>query len=179
MEAVETEGLTFEKVLAMFQETDKKIQEVTLQMKETDRKIGKLGNRIGDLIEHFAAGNILGKFQKFGFTFNLISQNMIIEDRDRRSVAEVDLYLENGEDIMIVEVKTNLNRSDVKEHLKRMDTLRAWADTRGGTHRYLGAIAVAFAGKAAREYALSSGFFLVEQQGDNVKITAPENKRVW
>ena len=37
-------GLTFEKVWAMFQETDRKF-------KETDRKISKLGSRIGDLVE--------------------------------------------------------------------------------------------------------------------------------
>jgi hypothetical protein len=30
-----------------------------------------------------------------------------------------------------------------------------------------------------RELALSSGFYLLEQQGDNVRITAPENRRVW
>ncbi|MDR0554615.1 MAG: hypothetical protein LBG76_07445, partial [Treponema sp.] len=61
------EGLTFEKVWLMFQETreqmketreqmreqteeaDRKLRE---QMKETDRKISKLGSRLGELIEH-------------------------------------------------------------------------------------------------------------------------------
>jgi hypothetical protein len=202
MGAVQTpaEGLTFEKVWAalmenreqmretaerfketerLFKETAERFRETDKKFQETDKKISRLGNRIGDLIEHFAAGNILGKFRDLGFTFNLISRNMIIEDGSRRSLAEVDLYLENGEDIMIVEVKTNLTRYDVDEHLARMDKLRSWADSRGDRRNYLGAIAAAFAGEGAREYALSSGFFLVEQQGDNVRITAPERRRVW
>jgi hypothetical protein len=63
--------------------------------------------------------------------------------------------------------------------LGKMDIIRAWADSRGDRRKYSGAIAVAFASKGLRDYALGSGFFLVEQQGDNVKITAPEKRRVW
>ncbi|MDR2175642.1 MAG: DUF3782 domain-containing protein, partial [Synergistaceae bacterium] len=66
-------GLTFEKVWAMFQEsdrrmqklseeTDRKIQEVARQMKATDERFGKLGHRFGELAEHLVAPNIIQKF---------------------------------------------------------------------------------------------------------------------
>jgi hypothetical protein len=214
MENIQTEGLTFEKVWAMFQETDrivkenalemqeiakrfqetdKKFQEteerfqetdrivkeVSLQMKETDKKISRLGSRIGDLIEHFAAANVIEKFQDLGYEFTRASRNITIEDKNRRSLAEVDIFLENGDSVMAVEVKTNLAAADVTEHLHRMDVLRSDADSRGDKRKYLGAIAAALAGKRVKEKALASGFYVLEQQGDNVRITAPANKRVW
>jgi hypothetical protein len=49
-------GLNFEKVWQMFQERDRR-------MKETDRKISKLGSRIGDLVEELIFPNIMEKFR--------------------------------------------------------------------------------------------------------------------
>ena len=60
MAAAET--LTFEKVWAMFRETDRKFQESRKQtdriIQETNRQIGKLGNRFGEMIEHMIVPNI-------------------------------------------------------------------------------------------------------------------------
>jgi hypothetical protein len=98
-------GLTFEKVWAMFQETDRrmremkeetdeylrklseetdrkmqetdrKMQETDRRMRETDRQIGKLGNRFGELTEHLIAPNIVEKFNAFGFHFDDISAGL-------------------------------------------------------------------------------------------------------
>jgi hypothetical protein len=169
----DTEGLNFEKVWAMFQETDRKF-------KETDRKISKLGSRIGDLIEHFAASNILEKFRELGYAFTCASRNNDYQDENGRYLAEVDIRLENGKYVMIVEVKTLLSRDDVKEHIKRMEALRKYLSKRGDTREYLGAVAAALIKDAAvRDYALQNGFYVVEQTGDNVRITAPFQVRAW
>ncbi|MDR1785349.1 MAG: hypothetical protein LBR23_02620 [Spirochaetaceae bacterium] len=158
------------------EETDRRIR--ALQEK-TDRQISRLGNRIGDLIEIFAAANVIEKFRALGYEFTRSSRNITIEDKNRRSLAEVDIFLENGDFVMALEVKTNLVGADVTEHLHRMDVLRSDADRRGDKRKFLGAIAAAIAGKGVKELALSSGFYVLEQQGDNVRITAPEHKRVW
>ncbi|MDR1786906.1 MAG: hypothetical protein LBR16_00420, partial [Treponema sp.] len=158
------------------QETDRKLRE---SQERTDKRISRLGNRIGDLIELFAAANVIEKFQALGFEFTQASQNMKIQDKNHNDLAEVDIFLENGDYVMALEVKTNLCPIDVTEHLQRMDVLRTYADSRGDKRQFLGAIAVALASKGVRELALSSGFYLLEQQGDNVRITAPENRRVW
>jgi hypothetical protein len=49
-------------------------------MKETDKKIGELGNRFGELAEHLVAPSIHRKFRELGFTFEQVSQNHEIED---------------------------------------------------------------------------------------------------
>ena len=193
-------GLTFEDVWAMFQETDRKfqdtdrkIQEPTEQMKETDRKfketdrkfqetdrkISKLGSRISQLVEHFVASNILEKFKELGYDFSRISRNHIIEDEQGRFLSEIDLLLENGDCAMVVEVKSLLTLADVKEHHKRLKTLRIYADKHNDTRKYAGSAAGALINKNALEFALQSGFYVIRQTGDTVHIEAPEKPVFW
>ncbi|MDR2182078.1 MAG: hypothetical protein LBN92_05295, partial [Treponema sp.] len=73
-------GLTFEKVWAMFKETDRKFKETDRKFKETDRKISKLGSRIGDLVEELIAPNILEKFNKLGYVFGKAGFNVRYRD---------------------------------------------------------------------------------------------------
>jgi len=165
-------GVTFDDVWAMFQETERRFQ-------ETDRKISKLGSRIGQLIEHFAASNILEKFRGQGYEFTRISRNHTIEDEQGNLLAEIDLLLENGDCAMVVEVKSLFTRSDVKEHLERLKTLRVYADKHNDTRKYAGAAAGALFNKDARAFALESGIYVIEQTGDTVRIEAPEKPAFW
>ena len=179
-------GLVFDDVWAMFQETDRIVKETARrqeetdrQMKETDRKISKLGSRIGQLIEHFAASNITEKFRTFGYHFTQISRNHSIEDEQGQFLAEIDLLLENGDCAMVVEVKSLLTRTDVKEHKKRLETFRTYSDKRNDKRRFAGAMAAALINKDARIYALENGMYIVEQTGDTVRIEAPEKPLFW
>ena len=174
-----TEGLTFEKVWAMFQETDRRFKETDLRFKETDRKISKLASRIGELIEHLAASNLLEKFRVLGYEFNHISRNHIIKNSNNQKLAEIDLLLENGDYTMLVEVKSLCGRKDVKDHLKRMKVVKDHAALHGDRRKYLGAAAAALIEDDTREYALASGLYVIEQTGDTVSISEPEQKRVW
>jgi hypothetical protein len=183
------EGLTFEKVWEMFQETDRisrenerKWQETREQMKETDRKIGELGNRFGELAEHLVAPSIHKKFKELGFTFEQVSQNIVIDDARGLYYTEVDLLLENGEIVMVVEVKAKPTQKDVKDHIKRIEILRRRAaDKRWDSRKFQGAIAGAIMTKTVRDYVHKTGFYAIEQTGDTVKICIPEGfkPREW
>ena len=169
----DTEALTFEKVWAMFQETDRR-------MKETDRLIGKLGNRFGEMVEHLVVPNIKEKFNALNFNFDKISQNVKISNNGR-SLAEIDLMLENGDVAIAVEVKANPLQKDVDDHVRRMEVLRQRADAKNDRREYQGAIAGAIMSDEVRDYAHKTGFYVIEQAGDTVKINIPEgfNARVW
>jgi hypothetical protein len=212
----EYQGLTFEKVWAMFQEsgrriqeterilrenalqmketdrkmreTDRLLQENALQMKETDRKmqetdrkISKLGSRIGDLVEELILPNILEKFNKLGYVFGRVAPNVRYQDSRGVYIAEVDVLLENGDAALAVEVKTTLTNMDVKDHLKRMEKLRLYADEHGDKRKLLGAVAGAIASEAVKAFAIKSGFFVLEQSGDMVRISVPDGfaPREW
>ncbi|MDR3164414.1 MAG: hypothetical protein LBU13_02450 [Synergistaceae bacterium] len=98
-------GLTFEKIWAMFQESDRRMQklneetvqqiretdqllketvqerretdrQIKWQIKETNKQIEKLGNRLGELAEHLVSPNIVEKFNALGFHFDDISSGL-------------------------------------------------------------------------------------------------------
>ncbi|MCL1929007.1 MAG: DUF3782 domain-containing protein [Treponema sp.] len=160
-------------------ETDRQMKETDRQMKETDRKISKLGNRFGQLIEHLAVSNIVEKFRALNYSFTRVSQNTIITDEQGQALAEIDLLLENGEYVMAVEVKSILTKTDVKDHKKRLEILRGYADKRNDKRIFAGAVAAALTNKNARDFALESGMYVVEQTGDTVRIKAPEKPYFW
>ena len=199
-----TEPLTFEKVWAMFQETDRKFQEDREQMqksktefdrqmqesrvefdrkmKETDKIIGRLGNRFGELVEHLVLPNIEEKFNQLGFTFTRTQPNVRVRNLENPDESfEIDVFLENGDIAIAVEVKSKPNDDDVKEHIDRMTKLRRYADKRQDNRKFQGAVAGAVMSDSTRKYILKNGFYLIEQTGDTVKIHIPEGfkAREW
>ena len=176
------EGLTFEKVWAMFQETDRKFQETDRkfqetekQMKETDRKIGELGNRFGELAEHLVAPGIAERFNELGYRFDAAAPGgyKILDDKGKEKT-EIDILLENGDCIMAVEVKTRPRIQDIKHHVKRLEILREHRNKHRDTRKIYGAIAGAVFGGEEKQAAVEAGFYVLTQTGDTMKIEIPD-----
>ena len=162
--------------------TEQIIKETGLQMKETDKRMGKLYNRFGELAEHLVAPNIEEKFNKLGFQFTRTQPNVRIKEFDNPDIsAEIDLFLENGDVAIAVEVKSKPNQEHVDDHVTRMEKLRIYADKRHDKRRYQGAVAGAILSDSIRAYILKKGFYLIEQTGDTVKINIPNGfiAREW
>jgi hypothetical protein len=183
------EGLTFEKVWAMFQETDKKFQETDRQFKETDRKIqetdrivkrngrqlGKLHNKFGNLAEHLVAPGIAKRFNELGYHFHLVAKKGgEITDKNGKTLTQIDILLENFETIIAVEVKARPVEKDVGHHIKRLGILRDTMRGEKAKIKILGAIAGAIFEDSVKEAVRDAGFFVIEQSGDTMKIDMPE-----
>ena len=183
------EGLTFEKVWAMSQETDRQIKETAQQMKETDRMVkelsrqmGGLHNSFGELAEHMVAPSILEKFNETGFFFTREhTGTKIREPRTPNVLVEIDIMLENGDVVIAVEVKSKPKYSDIEDFKIKMEVLRREADRHGDTRKYRGALAGAIMSQELCKCILKEGFYLIEQTGDTVKLTIPEGftPREW
>jgi hypothetical protein len=162
-------------------EAAERSRELDRQFKETDRKISNLGSRIGALIENLVASNLKEKFMKRGLNFTRSSPNVLLMNADGSFLAEIDILLENGNTALAVEVKSKLTTSDVTEHLERMEKLRRYADERGDTRKFLGAVAGGIVPENAGHFAIESGFFVIEQSGDTAVIAVPDDfvPRMW
>ncbi|MDR1636785.1 MAG: hypothetical protein LBR93_05550 [Treponema sp.] len=179
----------FQETDRKFQETDRKFQETReqiaatgRQMKETDKKVGELTNRFGRVVEHMVVPNLLDKFKALGFTFEAASRDLKIADEKNNIFAEVDVFLENGDSVMIVEIKVTPSTKDIEDHVRRMEKLRKRADLRGDARKYLGAIAGVVVSDSVKNKALANGFFVVVPSGDTFSIIKPEGKyhiREW
>jgi hypothetical protein len=179
------EGLTFEKVWASIQATndqlgetrqvlEESIRETGRQMKETDKRVGEITNRFGEIVEYMVIPNLLAKFQELDFTFTKAYPDAKIADREHDIFTEVDAFLENGDKVMIVEIKSKPNTDDINDHIERMKKLRAYADLHNDKRKYLGAVAGVVFGDSEKTYALKKGFYVIEPSGDTFTIIEPK-----
>ena len=161
------EGLTFEKVWAMFQETRE-------QMKETDRKIGELSNRFGELAEHLVAPSIHERFNELGYHFSGTAQGgYVVHDDNGKVLAQVDILLVNADYIMAVEVKAKPHIKDIEHHIKRLEILKEHWSRFHDTRKIQGAIAGAIFGSTEKEAVIEAGFYALVQSGDTMKLEIP------
>jgi hypothetical protein len=180
-------GLTFEKVWIMFQETDRKFRETDKKFQETDRLVRQnqkmmsdLGRKFGKIIEHMFIPNLREKFNALGYYFEKSSPNVLIESKEHNIYAEIDVFLENGGCSLAVEVKTQANINDIREHAERMEKLRRYFDLHNDRRKLYGAVAAAVIPDNVLDFALKQGFYVIEQSGDSVSIKKPEGSpKVW
>jgi uncharacterized protein YeeX (DUF496 family) len=172
--------LSFEKVWEMFQETDqqikkldRQIEETGRQMKVTDKRVGELTNRYGEISEHMIVPNLVSSFNALGYTFEKFGPNTKIEDFVHNIFTEADAFLENGDCVMVVEIKTKLRIDDINDHVERMEKFRAHADFHKDKRKYYGAIAGLLMSKSEKTYALRKGFYVLETVGETFTITTP------
>jgi hypothetical protein len=181
-------GLTFEKVWAMFQETDKQIKELSKeadqrqaetdkQIKELSKNIGGLNNSFGRWAEEMVSAKLWEKFKALGYAFTHGGPEKYWEGE--RIVTQVDMLLENGEYAMPVEIKSELTAEDVDIHLERIGKVREQLDKRGDGRKLVGAVAGMVVSGKVREYAQRKGLYVLVQSGDTVAVAeAPEGFKV-
>jgi NifU-like protein involved in Fe-S cluster formation len=138
-------GLTIEQVLASLVElresnrdlgqridqTTANVDALTKVVKEVHDKVGGVGNTLGGVMEDMFTTNVCSKFNIFGYTFTQTSRDMVIRDKSGKKIAEIDAFLENGDYVMAVEVKSQLEIYDINKHLERLEKLRKYMDGKG------------------------------------------------
>jgi hypothetical protein len=157
-------------------ETDRQMKETYRQMKETDKRVGEITNRFGEMVEYMVVPNLVAKFRELHFEFEKTHRDTVIASREHNIYTEVDAFLENGDKVMIVEIKNKPGVDDINDHIKRMEKLRAYADLHNDRRAYLGAIAGVVFNDSEKTYALKSGFYVIEPSGDTFTITEPAGK---
>jgi hypothetical protein len=179
--AILQETAAMQKEIARRQEeTDRQMKETDRIVKNNNRLIGDLGNRFGEMIEYMVVPNLLEKFHDLGFVFDKAYNNTAIKDRMNNIFTQVDITLENGDKVMIVEVKSKPDAEDIKTHIQRMEKVKTHAAYHGDKRKFLGAIAGVVFLPDVKEYALRQGFYAIEPSGETFNITPPNDQpREW
>ena len=172
-----------EKFSKQQEETARRQEETALQMKETDRQIkdfnkrfGDFSNRFGEVVEYMIAPNLCEKFKEFGLIFPKANSGTRVSDYENDIFLEIDVMLENGEKAMLVEIKTKLTTEDVKEHIKRIEKMRTYADLHDDKRTFLGAAAGVVMTPNVKKYVLRQGLYVIEPSGETFNITPPSGK---
>ncbi|MDR2144077.1 MAG: hypothetical protein LBP29_06890 [Treponema sp.] len=123
----------------------------------------------------WSAPGIAEKFNAQGYGFDSISPGgKKITDAKGKTLAEVDLLLENGDYIVAVEVKARPRQDDITEHVERLEVLRRHYNKHRDVRKIRGAIAGAVFPGAVKAIARKAGLYVIEQSGDTMKIEVPE-----
>ena len=159
-------------------DTDRQMKEM---IKENDKRFGNIDNRFGELVECIISPNLLDKFSDLGIDFQTASSNFKVRDHKNKIYFEIDVFLQNGDTAMLVEIKTNLTIHYINEHIERLGKMRLFSDLHNDSEpkvrrTFLGAVAGVVVPKNVKEYALSNGFYLVEPSGEDLFITIQHNK---
>ena len=158
------------------EETDRQMKETDRQIKDYNKRFGDFTRRFGEVVEYMVAPNLLKKFREYGFKFREAMPDRVFSDDDNDISFEVDVLLENSEKAMLVEVKTKLTTEYVKDHVKRLEKMRTYADLHGDKRAFLGAVAGVVMTPHVKKYALGQGFYVIEPSGETFNITPPNGQ---
>jgi len=181
-------GITFEQVWAGLMENREGLKELrevqnetAMQIKETNKKMGDLYKRFGEMAEHLVKPNIHERFNELGYHFSFSSDTAKIKDERGIILAEFDTYLEDKDYIIAIEIKTKPDLDDIDDHLKRLQILREARDNINDHRKIHGGIAGAIFNSDVKRKTIKAGLFVIEQSGDTMKITVPQGfvPREW
>jgi hypothetical protein len=150
---------------------DRQMQELAALVKKTHKDVGALTSRIGEIIENMVGGgNIVKQFQALKIPINAHSRNKTFGMEGTDEEGEIDVFLENGDLVILIEVKTRLTDSDVRKHIKTMKKYRLFGKD---ARRILGAVAGGVVSKEVKDFAHKQGMYVLVQSGEAVEIVPP------
>ena len=157
------------------QETDRRMQETDRHMQETDLRLRRLdelfNGQWGKLMESLVEGDLVHLLNQRGIAVDHTLANPKKNYGERRW--EFDILAVNGEQVVVVEVKTTLKVADVDyfvERLQEFPELMPEYDDR----RAYGAVAYLKADGSVTVHAGRQGLYVIRATGSSASITNPE-----
>jgi hypothetical protein len=167
---------TFEQIRLSQEKTDAELDRVAKIVEETSKTVGGVGNSFGYFIEGMFTAKICSKFDAFKHTFTKIANGLILYKEDGGKLCEIDAFLENGEFVMAVEVKTKCEMKDINDHLKRLDKIRGYMNEHNDNRKILGCIAASIISDKLIIAAEENGLYVLVQTGEAVEILEKPGK---
>ncbi len=158
------------------QETARSMKETDRQMRETDRRLQKAEDLFttqwGKLMESLVSGDLVRLLDGRGIRVQRLAQRTL-ERRGGESY-EVDILAVNGEEIVVVEVKTTLRPEDVRRFRSKLGRFKEWWSEYRDRKVY-GAMAFLQAADGVALHAERQGFFVIRATGDSASIVNAED----
>jgi hypothetical protein len=163
---------TLEDIWKLFQDSDRKWQEMREEMRETDKKIkqvteniGRLGNKFGDFVEEMVRPAAVRLFQERGIDVHEVHRD-VSSTRHGEGI-EVDLLVVNDTDIIAIECKSTLSIDDVNEHVERLGKLKRLLPAYSNKH-VMGAVTGMIIPENVAQYAYRQGLYVIGQTGNQL-----------
>ncbi len=144
---------------------------VTAQIEKTSQLITRVEEQLFSpwerLVDLLAEGNLIRLLQEQGISVFYTFQRL--KDYSGKTNYEFDIIAQNGDEMVVVEVKPTLRSSDVKEFAYKMEKFREWLP-RYAENTIYGAMAYIQADSNVVRQAEKNGFFVIRATGDSASI---------
>ena len=169
-------------------ETTQTVAETTQTVKEVSQAIDRAGRSIdkvngnfntkwGGLLEKLVEGDLLNLLRNRGIAVREVHSNVKSYSADRKYIeAEYDLIAVGGLEVIVVEIKTTLDRKKVGKFIDKMEGFKKRLSL-FSNNKVFGAVAYMWADDGAEEKASSGGLFLIRAPGGASNIAAIANPR--
>jgi len=162
-----------------FQESDERFKELIKEVnKDTNKKIGDLGNRLGQFVQEMVRPTAVRLFRERSINVHEVYQN--VEAERNGEEIEIDLLVVNNDEAIAVECKSNLSNDDVNEHLERLAKLKKLLPKYQDS-RIMGAVAAMVIPNDVARYAYRKGLFVLAQSGETMIIRNDDKflPKIW
>ena len=153
-------------------------RETARQMRETDRRLQKAEDLFttqwGKLMESLVKGDLLKLLAGRGIDVQRLARDTLA--RRGGESYEVDILAVNGEEIVVVEVKTTLRSEDVGRFRSKLGRFKEWWPEYRDRKVY-GAMAYLQTWDDVARDAERRGFFVIRATGDSASIVNAEDFR--
>jgi hypothetical protein len=173
--------------------TDLAIQRLTenleglrLRVAEVLTSLGTTGNRLGDIVELVVIPGLRHAVNAHGHCFrNAVANKSFMyigKNGQKQEIAELDLFLSNGTEVMAVEIKNTLSVGYVNRCLSKLKRLREFEkETKIERKKLYGAVVGVYIDPDARRFALKNGLYVIDilEEEKKLKVDKPGRPRVW
>ena len=163
------------------QRTEKALKETQAVVREQSESLkrasGNFNNKWGAFMEKLVKGNLIDLLQKQGIAVDAVTRKFEIWDKNNKNkLAEFDLLAVNGDEMVVVEVKTTLSSEKLAKFIHKLEKYkhRLPVDKR---KKIYGAVAYLDSDGNAKEEAIKQGLFVIEaprRDGEFATIANPE-----
>ena len=158
--------------------TDEQMIKLKKQVEDTSITLKYLGlnvdgiNKTTDLeTEEFFFSSFKKNKTLKNITFDSISPNLEVRKNERKH--EMDIFLENGSSVGIIEVKNRVKEKDLEQLQKIVDNFY-YFHPMFKNHKIIPAIAGKIFPQHIQDKALKSGFVVVTQVGNHIEQISPK-----
>jgi hypothetical protein len=156
-----------DEIWAILREVASEQKALQREVKEVNKNIGRLTNRLGEFVEEAVRPSAVRLFRERGIDIHEVQQNVSAK-RDGEAL-EIDLLVVNNEDVVVIECKSNLSVDDVNEQLERLEKVKRLLP-RYKDCRILGAVAGMVIPDNVATYAIRKGLYVIGQNGEHLEL---------
>ena len=151
--------------------TDEKFAKTDEQFAKTDEWIkkvqGSFDSKWGKLMESLVEGDIIKILKERGVNVRDTSMNR--KGNYKGHNYEFDIIAHNGNEIVIIEVKTTLRVKHVKQHIDRLNQVKTWMPEYKNFKVY-GAVAFLRSEEESDTFAKNENLFVIRATGDSAAV---------